>query len=441
MNDGPPPVPGGRSARSARPRARAREARRAARSGEAPPPAADPPPAETRDWLAEAEALTRAPAAERPPDGDGGRRPAPGPAPPAFAARGGPRGSGGRHWGRSCALVAVVVGCWESPGSRSRSSSRSRATATARWAWSIPQGASLGEIADLLESKGVVSSSSFFQLRARLAGRSGELKPGSYRLARDMSFVAVLDQLEQGLPPNVVQDHDPGGPLAPRGRAAGQAPARQLRQGDPPQPRPRPARLPGEGRQEPGGLPVPGRRYELKKGQPVRKLVDEQLSAFKRNFDKVDLRYARRKNLTPYDVLIIASLVEREAAVAKERPIIASVIYNRLHNDLRLDIDATVRFVTGNWTKPLQGVGAAEPEPVQHARPRRAAARADRQTRAWPRSRPRPTPPRPTTCSTWPPCAATAGTGSPPRTPSSSATWTSTTAQRDKRGGKSPTNC
>ena len=60
----------------------------------------------------------------------------------------------------------------------------------------------------------MVSSSSFFQLRARLAGRSGELKPGRYRLARDMSYAAVLDRLEQGLPPNVVQVDDPRGALA-----------------------------------------------------------------------------------------------------------------------------------------------------------------------------------------------------------------------------------
>jgi uncharacterized YceG family protein len=94
--------------------------------------------------------------------------------------------------------------------------------------------------------------------------------------------------------------------------------------------------------------------YELKKGQPVKRLVREQLHAFKANFDKVDLRYARSKNLTPYDVLTIASLVEREAAVAKERPLIASVIYNRLKNDIRLDIDATTRFAVGNWRSPLK---------------------------------------------------------------------------------------
>ena len=77
----------------------------------------------------------------------------------------------------------------------------------------------------------------------------------------------------------------------------------------------------------------------------------------------MDLRYARSKNLTPYDVLIIASLVEREAALPKERPLIASVIYNRLHNDVRLDIDATVRFVTGNWTKPLKVSELQNPSP------------------------------------------------------------------------------
>ena len=103
--------------------------------------------------------------------------------------------------------------------------------------------------------------------------------------------------------------------------------------------------------------------YELKKGQPVKALVNEQLAAFKRNFAKVDLRYARRKNLTPYDVLIIASLIDREAAVARERPLIASVIYNRLRDNINLGIDATVRFATANWTQPLKQSELANPSP------------------------------------------------------------------------------
>jgi uncharacterized YceG family protein len=216
----------------------------------------------------------------------------------------------------------------------------------------IPRGASLGEIADLLEEKGVVSSSSFFQLRARLAGRSGNLKPGNYTLARDMSFIAALDRLEQGLPPDVVQVAIPEGlsrtEVAKRVALKGSY-LKQTRRNPALDPRDYKAK----GAKTLEGFLFPA-TYELKKGQRVGKLVDQQLAAFKRNFDQVDLRYARSKNLTPYDVLIIASLVEREAMVAKEQPVIASVIYNRLHDDLRLDIDATTRFATGNWTRPLR---------------------------------------------------------------------------------------
>jgi UPF0755 protein len=56
------------------------------------------------------------------------------------------------------------------------------------------------------------------------------------------------------------------------------------------------------------------------------------------------LSYARKKNLTAYDVLIIASLVEKEALAPDERPKIARVIYNRLHAHMNLGIDATTRY-------------------------------------------------------------------------------------------------
>jgi UPF0755 protein len=75
-----------------------------------------------------------------------------------------------------------------------------------------------------------------------------------------------------------------------------------------------------------------------------RQLVADQLTAFRRNWKKVDLRYARSKNLTPYDVLIIASMVEEEVIAPRERPLVAAVIYNRLHNQMPLQIDATTRY-------------------------------------------------------------------------------------------------
>ena len=66
------------------------------------------------------------------------------------------------------------------------------------------------------------------------------------------------------------------------------------------------------------------------------------------------MRAAKRRRLTTYDVLTIASMVDREAQIARERPIIASVIYNRLRRGEPLGIDATIRFATNNWTRPLR---------------------------------------------------------------------------------------
>jgi UPF0755 protein len=95
--------------------------------------------------------------------------------------------------------------------------------------------------------------------------------------------------------------------------------------------------------------------YEFTKLTSSTKLVRDQLAYFGRQWDTVDLRHARSKNLTPYDVLIIASMVEKEAAVAEERRLVAAVIYNRLRLGMPLGIDATLRYgrnVPG--TEPLK---------------------------------------------------------------------------------------
>jgi len=93
--------------------------------------------------------------------------------------------------------------------------------------------------------------------------------------------------------------------------------------------------------------------FELEKGAPVSDLVRLQLQDFKRRIAGVDRAYARSKNLTVRDVVTIASMVEREAQLEEERPLIAAVIYNRLHEGMPLGIDATIRFATGNYDEPL----------------------------------------------------------------------------------------
>jgi UPF0755 protein len=84
--------------------------------------------------------------------------------------------------------------------------------------------------------------------------------------------------------------------------------------------------------------------YEFTKRTTTRQLVNAQLAAFRKNWASVNMRYARSKNLTPYDVLTIASLIEKEVAVMKERPLVAAVIYNRLKAGMSLGIDATIRY-------------------------------------------------------------------------------------------------
>lgn len=84
-------------------------------------------------------------------------------------------------------------------------------------------------------------------------------------------------------------------------------------------------------------------------------LVQSQLHAYDTWTAEVDYAYARSKNLTKFDVLIVASLVEREVRVPGERPLVAGVMYNRLKRQMRLDIDATVQYAVGTteWKKDL----------------------------------------------------------------------------------------
>ena len=219
----------------------------------------------------------------------------------------------------------------------------------------IPTGASVSEIGDLLEENDVISSAFFFRTRVTLGGSRGDLKPGHYKLKRDMSYAAAIDALSEGPPKNIVTITIPEGrarsevaPLVEQAGLSGnysqasvRAPGFNLR------------RYRAAGAENLEGFLFPA-TYELKRGATAEDLVAKQLDAFETEFAKVDMSYARRKNLTPYDVLIIASMVEREAGVAKDRPLIASVIYNRLKNGIPLGIDATIRYETGNWEEPLK---------------------------------------------------------------------------------------
>lgn len=93
--------------------------------------------------------------------------------------------------------------------------------------------------------------------------------------------------------------------------------------------------------------------YPVDPTAPVGDVVDYQLRTFRERTADIDYAYARRHGLTTYDVLTIASLIEREASDERERRIIAGIIYTRLRLKMRLDIDATVQYVVGYWKRDL----------------------------------------------------------------------------------------
>jgi peptidoglycan lytic transglycosylase G len=84
--------------------------------------------------------------------------------------------------------------------------------------------------------------------------------------------------------------------------------------------------------------------YFVFENDPAKALAEKQLDNFGEKWAKVNLRYAHSKQLTPYDVLIIASMIEKEVRIPTERRLVAAVIYNRLHARIPLGIDATLRY-------------------------------------------------------------------------------------------------
>ena len=110
--------------------------------------------------------------------------------------------------------------------------------------------------------------------------------------------------------------------------------------------------------------------YQFEPQTRSRQLVNQQLRAFQDNWAKVDLAYAKSRNLTPYDVLIIASLIEKEVIAPEERGLVAAVIYNRLKAGMNLGIDATTRYgLNVPGTEPLRQSHLASDNPYNTRNP------------------------------------------------------------------------
>lgn len=230
----------------------------------------------------------------------------------------------------------------------------------------IPIGSSTSAIGHELARDGVISSSFFFGLRAELAGDRGEMRAGTYHLRHGMSYSAVLTALTTvpAAAPTTNVTIIPGrtrrqiADLLHREGVHGRflTDTRRTTLLDV-QSYGAPANLDNL-----EGFLFPS-TYQLRTPITIPALVADQLTAFRKQFATVNMSYAKSKNLTPYDVLKIASMVEAEAGTAHDRPLIASVIYNRLRLDMPLGIDATIRYAVNNYSTPLTDAQLADPSP------------------------------------------------------------------------------
>ncbi|HEV2997937.1 MAG TPA: endolytic transglycosylase MltG [Solirubrobacteraceae bacterium] len=230
----------------------------------------------------------------------------------------------------------------------------------------IPKGSSSSEIGSILSREGVVSSGFLFQLRALLEGRRGDLHSGRFELRRDMSYAAAIEALSKP-PPAVI----PVKIVIPEGETRRQI-AQIARENG----------LTGSyldasthsGRLDPTHYGAPSgtpslegflfpATYEMHAGAPTKELVEEQLVAFKSNFGAHEIARAHTLHLTPYELLIVASMIEREALLEHDRPLIAAVIYNRLKQGIPLGIDATIRYALDDFSAPLTEAQLHNPSP------------------------------------------------------------------------------
>lgn len=89
--------------------------------------------------------------------------------------------------------------------------------------------------------------------------------------------------------------------------------------------------------------------YNVHRPVRIKELIHDQLTRFRQEFAKVDLTYAKSRDLTGYDVLKIASLVSGEARLPGDNAKVAAVIYNRLRAGMDLGLDSTVEYATGHY--------------------------------------------------------------------------------------------
>ncbi|MDR7386970.1 MAG: endolytic transglycosylase MltG [Armatimonadota bacterium] len=212
----------------------------------------------------------------------------------------------------------------------------------------IPAGADAGRVADLLHRHGLVRSPLLFRLWARWRGLEGRIQAGEYRFSPAEGLHGILRRLAAGdvvryrlVFPEGLTAEDVARRLEEHGVVSAEAFLAEVGRAD----RYWIPQMQGNttGRLE--GYLFPD-TYEFPRGLPADRVVAAMVARFQEATAGL-WSSPRPLGLSPYQVVTVASLVEREARRDAERPRIAGVLYNRLRRGMPLQVDATVLYALG----------------------------------------------------------------------------------------------
>ena len=222
----------------------------------------------------------------------------------------------------------------------------------------IDPGMTTTQIGQLLQEQKIIDSSSAFVDLVKSRGSESKLRPGIYQFSSGLELLQVVDALEQGRGSTTFKL------TIPEGMAASQVGALLTKDGKIQggsyvtlSGQPSKFVIPKVGDTAPKATTLEGllfpSTYYLIQGDGATELIGAQLAAFQTQTASLPWSKATALGLTPYQVVIVASLIEKEASVADERAKVAAVIYNRLKQNMALGIDATVRYAVDKWTGAL----------------------------------------------------------------------------------------
>lgn len=218
----------------------------------------------------------------------------------------------------------------------------------------IEEGMNLTQISAVLEEAGVVDSALLFRLFVQQRGKETNLVPGEYEMVTGSDYEEVMEQLITGPPVVSFFVTIPEGytVIDIIGKFASELPFIDKYDMEA-------AADAGnydysflDGAKSLEGFLFP-KTYEVTMDYSAANIIGLMLAQYE--FETGDLDYAslEDKGLSDYDVLIIASMIEREAYIPEERELISAVIHNRLDIGMALGIDATLSYYLQKWEEPL----------------------------------------------------------------------------------------